>query len=130
MSQPTSSFHIARMDTMEDFDQEEQWLHEKEAFDTLVMKIAKIGGKNTKDCVHKVLDRLFTNALMGHFNMKGKGKKGKKPMETTKIYRAIQDGIMQFDNKVTEDLIRIHASEHLKHAPQRSGGGGFTVTQG
>ncbi|XP_049920626.1 hornerin isoform X3 [Epinephelus moara] len=130
-AQPASSaVHIERMETMEDFEKEEQHLCDKEAFDTLVKKIAKIGGKNTKDCIHKVLDKLFTNALMANFNMKGKGKKGKKPLETTKIYRAIQDGVMQFDNMATEELIRTHASEHLKHAPQRSGGGGFTVTQG
>ncbi|XP_039618254.1 uncharacterized protein LOC120534736 [Polypterus senegalus] len=55
----------------------------------MVLQIARIGGKNTKDCVHKVLDRLFSNALMVRFNMKGKGKRGKKPLENTKVYRAI-----------------------------------------
>ncbi len=32
------------------------------------------------------------------------------------------DAVMKFD--VTEDFIRMTASEHLKHAPQKSGGGG------
>ncbi|KAL7397091.1 hypothetical protein ABVT39_016740 [Epinephelus coioides] len=78
------------METMEDFEKEEQHLCDKEAFDTLVgftsleyrisalahcqdplgavsqlkmylfqqvKKIAKIGRKNTKDCIHKVLDK-------------------------------------------------------------------------
>ncbi len=34
--------------------------------------------------------RLFTNALMAQFNMKGKGKKGKKSLEKTQVYRAIK----------------------------------------
>ncbi|MEQ2166684.1 hypothetical protein GOODEAATRI_030799 [Goodea atripinnis] len=39
------------------------------------------------------------------------------------------DGIMNGDEAATED-IRIHAAEHLKHAPQRSGGGGHkAITQ-
>ncbi|MED6265796.1 hypothetical protein CHARACLAT_029054 [Characodon lateralis] len=85
-----------------------------------VLQIARIGGKNTKDCVHKVLDRLFTNALMAKFNMKGK--QGKRSLERTKVYGAIKDGILNCNEPVTEDFIRIHAAEHLKHAPQRSGG--------
>ncbi|MEQ2277818.1 hypothetical protein XENORESO_008193 [Xenotaenia resolanae] len=88
----------------------------------VVLQIARIGGKNTKDCVHKVLDRLFTNALMAKFNKKGKGKQGKRSLEKTKVYGAIKDGIMNGDEAATEDIIRIHAAEHLKHAPQRSGG--------
>ncbi|XP_063061789.1 uncharacterized protein si:dkey-242h9.3 isoform X2 [Engraulis encrasicolus] len=126
MAQPTSSTVIERMNTMEEFDESEEQLSEKETFDALVKKIAKIGGKTTKDCVHKVLDGLFTNTLMSHFNMKGRGKKGKKPLETTRIYRAIQDGVMQFDQTATAELIKTYAQEHLKHAPQRRGGGGFT----
>ncbi|XDV26603.1 hypothetical protein PO909_030259 [Leuciscus waleckii] len=27
-----------------------------QAFDTLVLQISRIGGRNTEDCVHKVLD--------------------------------------------------------------------------
>ncbi|KAG7521021.1 hypothetical protein JOB18_040751 [Solea senegalensis] len=88
----SSTVHIERMDTMEDLERER-----KEAFDTLVKQIAKIGRKNTKDCVHKVLDRLFTKALVANFNMKCKGKKGKEALEMTSIYRTIQDGVMQFD---------------------------------
>ncbi|KAK5619084.1 hypothetical protein CRENBAI_000403 [Crenichthys baileyi] len=72
----------------------------------------------------KFLDWLFTNPLMGKFNMKGKGKQGKRSLEKTKVYRAIKDRIMNGDEAATEDFIRIHAAEHFKHAPQRSGGGG------
>ncbi|KAM9450557.1 uncharacterized protein Hap1MRO34_021136 [Clarias gariepinus] len=49
--------HIERMDTMEDFELQEQRLSDAQAFDTLVLQISRIGGRNTKDCVHKVLDR-------------------------------------------------------------------------
>lgn len=67
---------------------------------------------------------------MAKFNMKGKGKKDKKPLEKTHVYKAIQDGVMKFDSTATEGSIRLCASEHLKHAPQRRGGGGrATVSQ-
>ncbi|MED6270636.1 hypothetical protein CHARACLAT_012453 [Characodon lateralis] len=95
-----------------------------------VLQIVRIGCKNTKDCVHKVLDRLFTNALMAKFNMKGKGRQGKRSLENTKVSGVIKDGIMNGDEAATEDFIRIHAAEHLKHAVQRSGGGGHkAITQ-
>ncbi|XP_077394040.1 uncharacterized protein LOC144031129 isoform X2 [Festucalex cinctus] len=124
-TQPAPSA-IHTMETMEDFEREEQHLCEKQAFDALVLQLARIGGKDTKDCVNKILDKLFTNGLMAKFNMKGKGKKGKKPLEKTHVYKAIQDGVMKFDATATEGYIRHCASQHLKHAPQRQGGGGFS----
>ncbi|XP_031167926.2 uncharacterized protein LOC116059064 [Sander lucioperca] len=52
-AQPASSaLHIERMEPMEDFERVEQDLCDAQAFDTLVLQIARIGGKNTK-----VLDR-------------------------------------------------------------------------
>ncbi|MED6268937.1 hypothetical protein CHARACLAT_027967 [Characodon lateralis] len=120
-AQPISSaVHIERMVTIEDLEREEERLCSPKAFEALVLQIARIGGKNTKDCVHKVLDRLFTNALMAKFNTKGK--QGKRSLEKTKVYGAIKEGIMIGDESATEDIIRIHAAEHLKHATQRSGG--------
>ncbi|MEQ2293268.1 hypothetical protein AMECASPLE_031547 [Ameca splendens] len=109
-AQPISSaVHVERMATIKDLEREEERLCNPKAFEAL-------------DCVHKVLDRLFTNALMAKFNMKEKGKQGKRPLEKTKVYGAIKDGIMTGDEAATEDIIRIHAAEHLKHALQRSGG--------
>ncbi|KAL2098953.1 hypothetical protein ACEWY4_005433 [Coilia grayii] len=125
--QPPSAIHIERMETMEDFEREEQRLCDEQAYDALVLRLARIGGKDTKDCVHKVLDRLFTNGLMAQFNMKGKGKKAKRPLEKTRVYKAIQDGVMIFDSTASEDFIRLCASDHLKHAPQRRGGGGHAT---
>ncbi|XP_041931175.1 uncharacterized protein LOC121694866 [Alosa sapidissima] len=126
-TQPASSaVHMEKIDTMEDFELQEQRLSDAQTFDTLVLQISRIGGRNTKDCAHKVLDRLFTNSLMAKFNLKGKGKKEKRPLEGTKVYRAIQEGLMKFDPTATEENIKANVSEHLKHAPQRRGGGGFT----
>ncbi|KAJ7996450.1 hypothetical protein DPEC_G00237200 [Dallia pectoralis] len=51
--------------------------------------------------------------------MKGKGTKGKTTLEKTKVYIAIQDGVMTRDAAATEGIIRMHAAEHLKH--HRSG---------
>ncbi|XP_055073490.2 uncharacterized protein [Misgurnus anguillicaudatus] len=54
-TQPASSaVHIERIDTMEDFEIQEQRLCDAKAFDILVLQISRIGGRNTKDCVHKV----------------------------------------------------------------------------
>ncbi|KAL2093110.1 hypothetical protein ACEWY4_010422 [Coilia grayii] len=116
--------HIDMMETMEDFEREEQRLSDKKAFDALVLQLSRIGGKDTKDCVHKVLDKLFNNGLMAKFNMKGKGKMEKRALEKTLVYKAIKDGVMKFDSTATEGFVRQCAADHLKHAPQRRGGGG------
>ncbi|KAG5274856.1 hypothetical protein AALO_G00140910 [Alosa alosa] len=50
---------------------------------------------------------------MAKFNLK---EKGKRPLEGTNLYRAIQEGLMKFDPTATEENIK--ANEHLKHAPQ------------
>ncbi|XP_014827687.1 PREDICTED: uncharacterized protein LOC106906780 isoform X2 [Poecilia mexicana] len=121
--------HIDKMETMEDFVREEERLSDPKVFETFVLHVSRIGGKNTKDFVNKVLDRLFTNALMAKFNMKGKGKRGKKPLENTMVYKAIKDGIMTGDWAATEDFVRLYAAEHLKHAPHRSGGRGRQLTE-
>ncbi|KAL2095483.1 hypothetical protein ACEWY4_010202 [Coilia grayii] len=120
----SSTGHIDMMETMEDFEREEQRLSDKTAFDALVVQLSRIGGKDTKDCVHKVLDKLFTNGLMAKFNMKGKGKMEKRPLEKTLVYKAIKDGVMKFDSTATEGFVRQCAADHLKHAAQRRGGGG------
>ncbi|KAF4109299.1 uncharacterized protein LOC131546498 isoform X2 [Onychostoma macrolepis] len=123
---PLSSAHIEQLETMEDFEREEERLKDKQAFDSLVLQLARIGGKDVRDCVHKILDRLFTNRLMAKFNMKGKGKQQKLPLETTKTYEAINAAVMKWDRDTTEATIKFHAAEHLKHAPGRKGGGGHT----
>lgn len=38
---------------------------------------------------HLFFFRLFTNTLMANFNINRRGGKGKKPLERTKVYRAI-----------------------------------------
>nr|XP_023663558.1 uncharacterized protein LOC111841793 [Paramormyrops kingsleyae] len=119
-----SATRIERLETMEDFQRVEQHMGDKEAFETLVQQLSRVGGKDLKDCVHKVLDRLFSNSLMACFNMKGKGKKDKISLEKTTIYQAIQDAVLKSFTEATEDAVRRHAAEHLKHAPARRGGGG------
>nr|XP_040020885.1 uncharacterized protein LOC120810435 [Gasterosteus aculeatus aculeatus] len=114
-TQPASSaVHIERIDTMEEFELQEQRLSDAQTFDTLVLQISRIGGRNTKNCAHKVLDGLFTNSLKAKFNLKGKGEMGKRPLEGTKLYRAIQEGLMKFDPTATEENIKVNVSEHLK----------------
>ncbi|KAM9343951.1 uncharacterized protein KZ484_016350 [Pholidichthys leucotaenia] len=82
----------------------------------------RLEGKTLKT-VHKVLDRLFSDALMSHFNMKGKGKKTKMSLQNTKIYQA---AVLKSCKEGTEDAVRRCAAEHLKHAPGRRGRSGHS----
>ncbi|KAL7395789.1 hypothetical protein ABVT39_023383 [Epinephelus coioides] len=82
-----------------------------------VLQISRIGGRNTKNYVHKVLDRVFTNSLMAKFNLKGKGKRGKRPLEGTKVYRAIQEGVMKFNSAATEEYIKTFGRRRKKTSP-------------
>ncbi|KAJ8007733.1 hypothetical protein DPEC_G00097270 [Dallia pectoralis] len=87
---PLSSAHLEQQQTMEEFEREEERLKDMQAFESLVLQLSRIGGKDVRDCGHKILDRLFTNRLMAKFNMKGKGKKQKLPLEATKTFEAIK----------------------------------------
>ncbi|XP_061586866.1 serine/arginine repetitive matrix protein 1-like [Cololabis saira] len=120
-SAPTSALvgNIVRMETMEQFEEEEVQLMDPSNFERMVQCLARVGGRDAKECVRKVLDRLFTNALMAQFNMMGKGQKEKRALKGTKLFKAIQEGVMRFDKAATEDLIRQTTADHLKHAPQR-----------
>ncbi|XP_061590815.1 pre-mRNA-splicing factor CWC22 homolog [Cololabis saira] len=119
---PQTSAHvgnIVRMETMEQFDEEEVQLMDPSNFERMVQRLARVGGRGAKGCVRKVLDRLFTNTLMAQFNMMGKGQKDKRALKGTKVLKAIQEGVMRFDKAATEDLIQQTTADHLKHAPQR-----------
>ncbi|XP_067285874.1 uncharacterized protein [Pseudorasbora parva] len=124
-SVPHSGIEITKMDTLEEFQREEASLLETHKFETLVCQLARVGGKDVKDCTHKVMDRLFTNQLMTLFNMKGKGKKDKIPFEDKKLFSAIKAAVMKWDTAATEAQIKSAAADHLKHAPGRVGGGGY-----
>ena len=41
------------------------------------------------------------------------------------LFSACAEGLMKFDATATEENIKAIVAEHLKHAPQRLGGGGF-----
>ncbi|KAA0722908.1 hypothetical protein E1301_Tti013665 [Triplophysa tibetana] len=41
----------------------------------MTTQLRKIGGKNTRDCTTKIMDRIMTNNLMSQLNMKGNGTK-------------------------------------------------------
>ncbi|XP_048013515.1 uncharacterized protein LOC125254630 isoform X3 [Megalobrama amblycephala] len=124
-SVPQSGIEIKKMDTLEEFQREEASLLEPHKFETLVCQLARVGGRDVKDCTHKVMDRLFTNQLMTKFNMKGKGKKGKLRFEDKTVFSAIKAAVMKWDAAATEAQIKSSAADHLKHAPGRLGGGGY-----
>ncbi|XP_048044845.1 serine/arginine repetitive matrix protein 2-like isoform X4 [Megalobrama amblycephala] len=85
-----SAVHVARLETFEDFAEEEARLKERNLWEQRVSQLSKVGGRNNKDCVHKVMDRLFTNSLMATFNMKGRGRSEKKAFQDTVLYSVPQ----------------------------------------
>ncbi|KAJ8014749.1 hypothetical protein DPEC_G00018960 [Dallia pectoralis] len=74
-------------------------------------------GRESKIDIPIALGWLFSNSLMARFNMKGT--KGKTALEKTKVYIAIQDGLMTRDAAATESIIRMHAGEHLKSTTKK-----------
>ncbi|XP_048041238.1 uncharacterized protein LOC125265195 isoform X2 [Megalobrama amblycephala] len=85
-----SAVHVARLETFEDFAEEEARLKERNLWEQRVSQLSKVGGRNNKDCVHKVMDRLFTNSLMATFNMKGRGRSEKKAFQDTVLYSVVK----------------------------------------
>ncbi|XP_049454803.1 uncharacterized protein LOC125902480 isoform X18 [Epinephelus fuscoguttatus] len=129
-SEPYSASLVERIKSLEEFKEKESSLQNQGHFDTLVCQLSRVGGKDLKDCTHKVLDRLFTNEVMALLNMKGKGKKDKMGIEDTNLFSAIKAAVMKWDQSATEAAIRAAAGDHLKHAPGRVGGGGLVVPEG
>ncbi|XP_052422046.1 uncharacterized protein LOC127965319 isoform X8 [Carassius gibelio] len=122
-----SAVHVARLETFEDFAEEEARLKERNLWEQRVSQLSKVGGRNNKDCVHKVMDRLFTNSLMAAFNMKGRGRSEKKAFQDTVHYSVVKAAVMKWSKTATEVEIRAAMAETLKHAPGRAGGGGRKV---
>ncbi|XP_051980214.1 uncharacterized protein LOC127641323 [Xyrauchen texanus] len=122
-----SAVHVARLETLEEFAQEEARLKDRNLWEQRVSQLSKVGGRNDKDCVHKVMDRLFTNSLMASFNMKGRGSSEKKAFQDTTFYSVVKAAVMKWSKTATEVEIRAAMAETLKHAPGRAGGGGRKV---
>ncbi|KAF1395646.1 hypothetical protein PFLUV_G00013760 [Perca fluviatilis] len=119
-----SAVHVARLETQEQFAEEEARLKDRNLWEQRVSQLSKVGGRNNKDCVHKVMDRLFTNSLIASFNMKGRGTSVKKAFQDTIFYSVVKAAVMQWSKTATEVEIRAAMAETLKHAPGRAGGGG------
>ncbi|KAK7172552.1 hypothetical protein R3I93_002616 [Phoxinus phoxinus] len=119
-----SAVHVARLETLEDFAEEEARLKDRNLWKQRVSQLSNVGGRNNKDCVHKVMDRLFTNSLMAAFNMKGRGHSEKKAFQETVFYSVVKAAVMKWSKTATEVEIRAAMAETLKHAPGRAGGGG------
>ncbi|XP_054655799.1 uncharacterized protein LOC129194623 [Dunckerocampus dactyliophorus] len=88
-----------------------------------IVQLSTIGGKNIKDCTTKILDRLMTNSRMSSFNMKGHG--SKRAFQPTELYTIVTAAVKRWDSKATDHEISRTMADHFKHAPGRSGGGGY-----
>ncbi|XP_041845213.1 uncharacterized protein LOC121642504 [Melanotaenia boesemani] len=117
-----STYHVRRMENMEQVDKLDE-LQNNEARDLLISQLSRVGGKNTRDCTTKILDRMMTNSLMSQFNMKGHG--SKRAFQPTALYTIITAAVKKWDSKATDHEIKHGMAEHFKHAPGRSGGGGY-----
>ncbi|XP_041841633.1 uncharacterized protein LOC121640028 [Melanotaenia boesemani] len=51
-----STYHVRRMENMEQVDKLEDELQNNEARDLLISQLSRVGGKNTRDCTTKILD--------------------------------------------------------------------------
>ncbi|XP_034151418.1 cylicin-2-like isoform X2 [Esox lucius] len=52
-----SAVHVARLETLEDFAEEEARLKDRNLWEQRVSQLSKVGARNHKDCVHKVMER-------------------------------------------------------------------------
>ncbi|XP_078019491.1 uncharacterized protein LOC144459407 [Epinephelus lanceolatus] len=57
-SEPHSASRVERIQSLEEFKEKEASLQDQGHFDTLVCQLSRVGGKDVKDCTHKVLDSL------------------------------------------------------------------------
>lgn len=46
---------------------------------------------------------------------------------TQNVFLSFTDAVKRWDKKATEHDVQIAVSHHLKHAPGRSGGGGYSA---
>ncbi|XP_076600095.1 uncharacterized protein LOC143328691 [Chaetodon auriga] len=118
-----SAYQLNRMDTLEELDATEERIQQNDERQVLITQLSRVGGKNTRDCTTKIMDRLMTNNLMAMLNMKGHGTK--RAFKGTKLYQVVIAAVKSWSQKATEHDISHAVADHLKHAPGRSGGGGY-----
>ncbi|XP_076592755.1 uncharacterized protein LOC143324285 [Chaetodon auriga] len=118
-----SAYQLNRMDTLEELDATEERIQQNDERQVLITQLSRVGGKNTRDCTTKIMDRLMTNNLMATLNMKGHGTK--RAFKGTKLYQVVIAAVKSWSQKATEHDISHAVADHLKHAPGHSGGGGY-----
>ncbi|XP_076153925.1 uncharacterized protein LOC143137569 isoform X2 [Alosa pseudoharengus] len=114
---------LKTMTTMDEVLMLEDKLNQEEERQALLAQLSKVGGKDIKDCVAKILNRLMTNGLMSHFNMMGHG--GKTAFKAMTLYGVLTAAVKKWSERATDHDIGRAVADQLKHAPGRSGGGGF-----
>ncbi|CAL8372043.1 unnamed protein product [Gadus morhua 'NCC'] len=115
------TYLLKTMSTMDEVLMLEDKLNQEER-QALMAQLSKVGGKDIKDCVAKILNRLMTNGLMSHFNMMGHG--GKTAFKAMTLYGVLTAAVKKWSERATDHDIGRAVADQLKHAPGRSGGGG------
>ncbi|XP_065656034.1 uncharacterized protein LOC136081798 [Hydra vulgaris] len=90
----------------------------------LIRLLSRIGGSSIKDTSKNLMKRLFTNFVMSHLSMDGKGSLRKLPFRDTALCQLVVECVLKRD--CTSSLSEIHSciGSHLRMAPFRLGGTG------
>ncbi|XP_065679296.1 uncharacterized protein LOC100210249 isoform X5 [Hydra vulgaris] len=90
----------------------------------LLRLLQRIGGSSIKDTSKNLLKRLFTNFVMSHLSMDGKGSLKKLPFRDSALCQLVVECVLK--RYSTSSLSEIHSciGSHLRMAPFRLGGTG------
>ncbi|XP_065641320.1 uncharacterized protein LOC100198635 [Hydra vulgaris] len=90
----------------------------------LLRLLSRIGGSSIKDTSKNLLKRLFTNFVMSHLSMDGKGSLKKLPFRDSALCQLVVECVLK--RYSTSSLSEIHSciGSHLRMAPFRLGGTG------
>ncbi|XP_065641659.1 uncharacterized protein LOC105846739 [Hydra vulgaris] len=90
----------------------------------LLCLLSRIGGSSIKDTSKNLLKRLFTNFVMSHLSMDGKGSLKKLPFRDSALCQLVVECVLK--RYSTSSLSEIHSciGSHLRMAPFRLGGTG------
>nr|XP_047134877.1 uncharacterized protein LOC124812375 isoform X4 [Hydra vulgaris] len=90
----------------------------------LLRLLSRIGGSSIKDTSKNLLKRLFTNFVMSHLSMDGKGSLKKLPFRDSALCQLVVECVLK--RYSTSSLSEIHSciGSHFRMAPFRLGGTG------
>ena len=100
-------------------------LQDKCEAEKMRVRLAKVGGVDTKDWVKNILRRAATNNnFLAHFNLNGGGELKKLSFTATKVFEIMKEVVLAAPiANATEKSIKDVTQTVLKYAPDRTGSG-------